>query len=99
VNYFSSHASSIGLGPDVTANREETDIEDTQTLQYVQLSIPQFCALILERALPLLKTGEENVIIHLLYLLNEGFNILSTVVTPGVWEDTSQSAREMVYNF
>ncbi|XP_069111957.1 rotatin-like isoform X2 [Argopecten irradians] len=92
----SSHASSIGLGPDMTTTREETDIEDAPALQYVQLTLPQFCALVLEKALPLLQTGEESVVIHLLYLLRETFNILVSVVSPSVWTDTSPAARELV---
>ncbi|XP_060080267.1 rotatin-like [Ylistrum balloti] len=92
----SSRASSIGLGPDMTTTREETDIEDAPALQFVQLSLPQFCALVLEKALPLLKTGVESVIVHLLYLLKESFSILVAVVSPCVWTDTSPAAREIV---
>ncbi|KAJ8303020.1 hypothetical protein KUTeg_019416 [Tegillarca granosa] len=92
-----SLASSIGLGgPDATTTREETDLEDMPTLQYSQMSLPQFCTQVLQKSLPLLKTGEEEVVVQLLYLLDQILGILGSVVTPNVWQDTSSNAREIV---
>ncbi|XP_052063673.1 rotatin-like [Mytilus californianus] len=91
----SSRASSLDLGGDIV-QQEETDLEDMQSLQYVQMTVPQFCGCVLDKALPLLKTGNENVVTQLLYLVNQILDILSSVITLEVWNDVSSPAREIV---
>lgn len=91
----SSQASSLDLGGDI-GQQEETDLEDMQSLQYVQMTVPQFCGCVLDKALPLLKTGNENVVTQLLYLVNQILDILSSVITLEVWNDVSSPAREIV---
>ena len=90
----SSHASSVDLGGEIV--QEETDLEDMQSLQYVQMTVPQFCGCVLDKALPLLKTGNENVVTQLLYLVNQILDILVSVVTVEVWNDATSPAREIV---
>lgn len=90
----SSHSSSVDLGGEIV--QEETDLEDMQSLQYVQMTVPQFCGCVLDKALPLLKTGNENVVTQLLYLVNQILDILVSVVTVEVWNDATSPAREIV---
>ncbi|KAK3086250.1 hypothetical protein FSP39_015771, partial [Pinctada imbricata] len=90
-----SRASSVGLAPEL-ANPEETDLEDMQTLQCIQITLPQFVTMVMDKALPLLRTGEEGVVVQLMYLLNQVFDLLVTTVSPQVWGETSSQAREIV---
>lgn len=76
--------------------QEETDLEDMQSLQYVQMTVPQFCGCVLDKALPLLKTTNENIVSRLLFLVNQILDILSSIVTVEVWNDATSPAREMV---
>lgn len=90
-----SRNSSVSIGPDVT-NPEETDIDDMRSLQSMQITLPQYCSLVLEKAVPLLKTGAEGVVTQLMYLLNQVLEILTSIVTMEIWQDVSSRAREIV---
>ncbi|KAL5022093.1 hypothetical protein ScPMuIL_001248 [Solemya velum] len=83
--------SSLGYAPGA---KEEMDVEDTESLQFVQMTLPQLCVGIIEKVLPLLKTDNEKLLVHLLHLLNEVLLILPGVMTPDIWEDSSPAARE-----
>ncbi|KAL5022092.1 hypothetical protein ScPMuIL_001247 [Solemya velum] len=83
--------SSLGYVPGA---KEEMDVEDTESLQFVQMTLPQLCVGIIEKVLPLLKTDNEKLLVHLLHLLNEVLLILPGVMTPDIWEDSSPAARE-----
>lgn len=90
-----SRNSSVSIGPDVT-NPEETDIDDMRSLQSMQITLPQYCSLVLEKAVPLLKTGAEGVVTQLMYLVNQVLEILTSIVTMEIWQDVSSRAREIV---
>lgn len=83
------------MGHDAT-NPEETDIDDMRSLQSMQITLPQYCSLVLEKAVPLLKTGVEAVVTQLMYLLNQVLEIFASIVTMELWQDTSPRAREIV---
>ncbi|XP_062593037.1 rotatin-like isoform X3 [Saccostrea cucullata] len=89
-----SRNSSVSGGPDVT-NPEETDIDDMRSLQSMQITLPQYCSLVIEKAVPLLKTGAEGVVTQLMYLLNQVLEIFTAIVTMEIWQDTSSRAREI----
>ncbi|KAL3860206.1 hypothetical protein ACJMK2_010362 [Sinanodonta woodiana] len=90
----SSTVSSVGFSPGPL--QEETDFEEMQALKFIQMTLPQFCSTVLEKGLPLLQTNSEEMVIELLYLMNLTLEILSYVVTPAVWEDSSVASREVV---
>ncbi|WAR12091.1 RTTN-like protein, partial [Mya arenaria] len=54
-----SRASSVGLSPEGRRG-ESIDLEDVPALQYLQLTLPQFCTQVLERALPLLRSTDQS---------------------------------------
>ncbi|WAR12085.1 RTTN-like protein, partial [Mya arenaria] len=54
-----SRASSVGLSPEGRRG-EPIDLEDVPALQYLQLTLPQFCTQVLERALPLLRSTDQS---------------------------------------
>ncbi|XP_056009232.1 rotatin-like isoform X2 [Ostrea edulis] len=89
-----SRNSSVSVGPEVT-NPEETDIDDMRSLQSMQITLPQYCSLVIEKAVPLLKTETEGVVTQLMYLLNQVLEIFNGIVTMEIWQDTSSRAREI----
>ncbi|XP_078335545.1 rotatin-like [Crassostrea virginica] len=89
-----SRNSSVSMGHDAT-NPEETDIDDMRSLQSMQITLPQYCSLVLEKAVPLLKTGVEAVVTQLMYLLNQVLELFASIVTMELWQDTSPRAREI----
>ncbi|KAK3610373.1 hypothetical protein CHS0354_008649 [Potamilus streckersoni] len=90
----SSTVSSVGFSPGQL--QEETDFEEMQALKFIQMTLPQFCSMVLEKGLPLLQTNSEEMVMELLYLMNQTLEILSYIVTPAVWEDSSVASREVV---
>ncbi|WAR12019.1 RTTN-like protein, partial [Mya arenaria] len=54
-----SRASSVGISPEGRRG-EPIDLEDVPALQYLQLTLPQFCTQVLERALPLLRSTDQS---------------------------------------
>ncbi|XP_046578265.1 LOW QUALITY PROTEIN: rotatin-like [Haliotis rubra] len=91
-----SGASSLGLDPDIGQLREETDADDSHILQYHQITLPQFCVISLQRALPVLQTQNEAVVVQGMQLLYAVSDLLQQVVTSHVWSETSQPSREVV---
>ncbi|NXA33543.1 RTTN protein, partial [Eudromia elegans] len=69
--------------------------EDVLELQMKQLSLPQFCVLILESAIPLLRTGSRRVTIEVLELLVEDMYLIGDAVSEDVWEDDSLFGLEL----
>ncbi|XP_052274853.1 rotatin-like isoform X2 [Dreissena polymorpha] len=93
-----SRASSVGLSP-VDGLDPGIDLEDTPSLQYMQVTLPQLCALVLQKALPLLGTPDEALTNEVFYLLNLTLDIVAVVVTPDLWQDQSMAARECSEKF
>ena len=66
----------------------------------MQLTVPQLSTLVLERALPLFRSGDPLVAIETGHLLHVTLDVMVAVVTPSVWVDQSLAAREFVsYGF
>ncbi|XP_071091563.1 rotatin-like [Haliotis cracherodii] len=91
-----SGASSLGLDPDTGQLREETDADDSHILQYHQITLPQFCIISLQRALPALHTQNEAAVVQGMQLLYAASELLQQVVTSHVWSETSQPSMEVV---
>ena len=91
---YRSEQSSVGFSPEL--EQENVDFEDMPSLQYIQMTIPQFCATVLEKALPLLKTSDEYITTEVFHLLHQVLEIILMVMTPDLWEDSSMAAREVV---
>ncbi len=76
---------------------EQTDIEEIQSLQFLQWTLPQFCLATLERLLPCLKTPDERFVLLGLDLLQQLIKLLGECVSmETLWGDNSQPARELV---
>ena len=75
----------------------QVDVEDIQTLQFMQWTTPQFCAAILEKLLPCLKTPDERFVLHAYELLHQVAAMLrESVIQATLWDDGSLPARELV---
>jgi hypothetical protein len=76
---------------------EQTDIEEIQSLQFLQWTTPQYCMSVLEKLLPCLKTPEERFILHGLELIHQVAALLKeSVSTITLWKDGSLPAQELV---
>ncbi|XP_077983359.1 rotatin-like [Glandiceps talaboti] len=73
----------------------ETDSEDMVALQFSQITVPQYCILVLEHATPLLKTSNAEMVLHCMQLLNEILALLKQALSPDIWEEKSVVAREV----
>ncbi|XP_043395868.1 rotatin isoform X13 [Chelonia mydas] len=73
----------------------DLESEDTLELQFQQLSLPQFCVSTLEYAVPLLRTGNSRVTMHVLELLAEDVLLIGDAVSEDVWEDNSLFGLEL----
>ncbi|XP_070575583.1 rotatin-like [Ptychodera flava] len=73
----------------------ETDSEDMIALQFSQITVPQFCVLVLEHATPLLKTSNGEMVLHCTQLLNGVLELLKLAVSPEIWDEKSVVAREV----
>ncbi|XP_078073273.1 rotatin isoform X1 [Mustelus asterias] len=72
--------------------------EDSLELQFQQLSLPQFCVLVLEHAVPMLRTGSRKVVMCVLELLAEVVLLISDSISEDVWVDDSLTGRELKEN-
>ncbi|CAI9537441.1 unnamed protein product, partial [Staurois parvus] len=73
----------------------EVENEDMLDLQFQQLSLPQFCVLILESATPLLKSERRKMLQLVLELLSENLVLLCDAISENVWEDRSLIGQEL----
>ncbi|ELU06616.1 hypothetical protein CAPTEDRAFT_220120 [Capitella teleta] len=79
---------------------ERTDVDEIQTLQFMQWSIPQYCMAVMDKILPCLKSSHEEFIVHALQLLHQVTVLLKeSVDVQLLWTDQSIPAREMVEKF
>ena len=62
----------------------------------MQMTIPQFCAAVLEKSIPLLNTDDEVIVTEVFHLLNKTLEIVVAIVTADLWVDPSMAARECV---
>ncbi|XP_038666001.1 rotatin isoform X2 [Scyliorhinus canicula] len=76
----------------------EMESEDSLELQFQQLSLPQFCVLVLEHAVPMLRTGSRKVVMCVLELLVEVVLLISDSISEDVWVDDSLTGRELKEN-
>ncbi|XP_041375404.1 rotatin-like [Gigantopelta aegis] len=91
-----SGASSVGLEPDVGSSPEETDIDESPSLQHQQMTLPRFCVLVTHTVLPLLRCERENVVVEVLQLLHHVLAVMLKVIMKDVWQDTADAARDVV---
>lgn len=75
---------------------DKTDRDEMHSLQFSQMTMPQFCVSLLEKSLSLLQTTHEELTVSALHLINAAFIILRETVLVNVWDDNSASAREVV---
>ncbi|XP_073487367.1 rotatin isoform X1 [Aquarana catesbeiana] len=98
-NSIQAHANSrtSHLSPLDRGHLDHLDVEneDMLDLQFQQLSLPQFCALVLESATPLLKSERRKMIQLVLELLNENLVLLCDAISENVWEDRSLIGQEL----
>lgn len=87
----------MGLSPEEGV--DQIDLEEMPSLQYMQMTIPQFCAAILEKSLPLLNMEDEVIVTEVFQLLHRTLDIIVDIVTPDLWQDQSMAARECVCAF
>ncbi|XP_023611379.1 rotatin isoform X2 [Myotis lucifugus] len=73
----------------------ELESEDTLQLQFQQLSLPQFCVCLLESTVPLLRTGNRQMIIRVLELLAEDLILIGEAISVDIWDDSSLFAIDM----
>ncbi|CAH1779766.1 unnamed protein product [Owenia fusiformis] len=88
----SSNDTSRTISPDL----EVPDIEDIQALQFMQMTLPQFCISTLQKSLPLLKHNSEKLQLYSALLIQKLLNILEESVTSSIWSDPSPAARELM---
>ncbi|XP_073535059.1 rotatin isoform X1 [Phyllobates terribilis] len=91
-NSRTPHWSPMDRGPSDPAELEN---EDALDLQFQQMSLPQFCVLVLENAAPLLKTERRKLLILILELLTENSGLLGEAISESVWEDGSLIGQEL----
>ncbi|XP_067837545.1 rotatin isoform X1 [Heptranchias perlo] len=76
----------------------EMESEDSLELQFQQLSLPQFCVVVLEHAVPMLRTGSRKIVMCVLELLTEVVLLISDSISEDVWVDDSLTGRELKEN-
>uniref|UniRef100_UPI00398F126B rotatin isoform X1 n=1 Tax=Pristiophorus japonicus TaxID=55135 RepID=UPI00398F126B len=76
----------------------EMESEDSLELQFQQLSLPQFCVIVLEHAVPMLRTGSRKIVLCALELLTEVVLLISDSISEDVWVDDSLTGRELKEN-
>ncbi|XP_063779458.1 rotatin isoform X2 [Pseudophryne corroboree] len=91
-NPRTSHWSPLDRG---NLDPPEVENEDTLDLQFQQLSLPQFCVLVLESAAPLLKSERQKPVMLILELLREDLLLLGDAISENVWEDASLIGQEL----
>ncbi|XP_075682588.1 rotatin [Rhinoderma darwinii] len=91
-NSRTSHWSPLDRGHSDPAELEN---EDTLDLQFQQLSLPQFCVLVLENTASLLKSERRKLLILILELLTENLVLLGGAISENVWEDESLIGQEL----
>uniref|UniRef100_A0A5F8GAE1 Rotatin n=1 Tax=Monodelphis domestica TaxID=13616 RepID=A0A5F8GAE1_MONDO len=79
----------------IQTDLRELEIEDTLELQFQQLSLPQFCVLVLETAVPLLRTNNTQIIVQVLELLAEVGILIGDALSEDIWDDNSLFALDL----
>uniref|UniRef100_A0A4W3HEA2 Rotatin n=1 Tax=Callorhinchus milii TaxID=7868 RepID=A0A4W3HEA2_CALMI len=69
--------------------------EDSVELQFQQLSLPQFCCLVLEHVISMLRTGSRKIVLCVLELLAEVVLLINYSISEDVWVDDSLTGREL----
>ena len=86
------------LGVTDTFGRE-TDIDDMDSLQHLQLSLPLFSSTVLLQALVTLHNTEAKVTTDILRLGFESWKILAVVIGNEAWTSKAPSSKELVSAF
>ncbi|XP_043923077.1 rotatin [Protopterus annectens] len=80
---------------DVHLDLTEIENEASLELQFQQLSLAQFSVMLLENAVPLLRTGSRRVLLQVLELLKDNLLLLSSSLSAHVWNDDSRIGQEL----
>ena len=81
------------------ASESDTDSEDAMSLQFSQLTLPQFTMETLSKILPVLKTSNPEVMLAGMQLLHEVIQLMQISMTTDIWEDKSVVGRNLVRIF
>ncbi|XP_069047677.1 rotatin [Lepisosteus oculatus] len=73
----------------------EMESEDVLELQFLQLSLAQFCVAVIEHALPLLRTESMKTFLRVLELLSEVMPLLKDCISEQIWDDNSLIGLEL----
>ncbi|CAL1538592.1 unnamed protein product [Lymnaea stagnalis] len=91
-----SRSSSVNYDPGQSNMEADLELEDEPRLQHQQLTVPQLCVALLQRALPQLQTSHESLGVQVLELVHEVLVVLGPVLDTEVWSDGRDTAREVV---
>ncbi|KAK2169790.1 hypothetical protein LSH36_7g17006 [Paralvinella palmiformis] len=96
----SQNTSNTGMPEQIGDLIEQTDVDEVQSLQFLQWTTPQFCIALLEKILPCLKTANEHFVLNGLSLIHQVAALLrESVSATTLWEDSSLPARELREKF
>uniref|UniRef100_A0A8C5R8E3 Rotatin n=1 Tax=Leptobrachium leishanense TaxID=445787 RepID=A0A8C5R8E3_9ANUR len=92
INSRTAHWSPLDIG---RLDFPEVENDDPKELQFQQLSLAQFCVMLMENTTPLLQTGRRKLIMRVIELLSENLLLLSDALSENVWEDESLLGQGM----
>ena len=95
-NIFSVISGSELLPLGVSTEQELLDVEQLQALQFMQMTLPQFCLCVLEKTIPALKSTNQGLALASLGLLQQLHKLLAEAFTQELWDDVTAPGRELV---
>ena len=99
--FFSDEQSSSNLS-DTKASQASDDDEDemvTEAMQFNQLSLEEFCMILLSRVIPMLKgslCADSSIIESAVHLLHEVLSLMKNVFPDDLWSCVTQLSSLMV---
>ena len=79
-----------------SSDDSNTDSEDALSLQFSQLTLPQFTVETMSKILPILKTSNPDVMLAAMQLLYQIAKLMRVSMTTEIWEDKSVAGRNLV---
>ena len=80
----------------VSTEQELLDVEQLQALQFMQMTLSQFCLCVLEKTIPALKSTNQGLVLASLGLLQQLHKLLAEAFTQELWDDVTAPGRELV---
>ncbi|XP_059501989.1 rotatin isoform X2 [Stegostoma tigrinum] len=93
---FANSGSPLSNHSIVDLELPEMEGDDSLELQFQQLTLPQFCVAVLEHAVPMLRTGSQKMVMHVLELLFEVLLLIGDSISEDVWSDASLLGHELM---